>query len=169
MDIQWWKLIKCSIFYLSWIFNDYLCILKLPTSSDIPPIFRDYPHYSGEPPNFALIFRGISIFRGNLEFSNDSEIWRAFHLKYPTPKNIFWPLTYDPDLKPWPRYPSIWPTCQNSGSNVCPFRRESGNRHLIPQSLSWHLHRWSSASKILAKKSTQWPMCQFCVVIALVW
>ena len=29
-------------------------------------IFQDSPQYSGEPPNFAL----ISIFHGNLEFSN---------------------------------------------------------------------------------------------------
>ena len=56
-------------------FNDYLCILKHPTSSDIPPIIRDSPQYSGEPHNFALIFRGISIFRGNLDFSIREFSW----------------------------------------------------------------------------------------------
>ncbi len=40
-----------------------------------------------------------------------------------------WPLTYDLDLKTWPRYPSTWPPCQNSSPYVCPFGSESGNRH----------------------------------------
>ncbi len=50
------------------------------------------------------------------------------------PMNIFltswlWPLTYDPDLYTWPRYPTTWPPCQNSSLYVCPFGREIGNRH----------------------------------------
>ncbi len=32
------------------------------------------------------------------------------------------PLTYDLDLKSWPRYPSTWPPCKNSCPYVCPFR-----------------------------------------------
>ena len=36
-----------------------------------------------------------------------------------------WPLTYDLDLRTWPRYPSTWPPCQNSGPYVCLFTRES--------------------------------------------
>ena len=44
-----------------------------------------------------------------------------------------WPLTYDLDLWTWPRYPSTWPTHQKSGSYVCPFSRESGNRHTDTQ------------------------------------
>ena len=43
---------------------EYLVKWNIPRA-----IFGDSPQYSGEPPNFALIFRGISIFRGNLEFS----------------------------------------------------------------------------------------------------
>ncbi len=45
-------------------------------------------------------------------------------------KNVFltwwpWPLTYDLDLRTWPRYPSTWPSCKNSGPYVCPFTCES--------------------------------------------
>ena len=40
-----------------------------------------------------------------------------------------WPLTYDLDLQTWPRYSSTWSPCQNSSLYVCPFGRESGNRH----------------------------------------
>ena len=36
-----------------------------------------------------------------------------------------WPLTYDLDLRTWPRYSPIWPSIQNSGPYVCPFIRES--------------------------------------------
>ena len=51
---------------------DFPCSLKHPIPSDIPAIFLGTPpppQYSWEPPNFVLIFRGISIFCGNLEFS----------------------------------------------------------------------------------------------------
>ncbi len=52
----------------------------------------------------------------------------------PHPEKCFltwwpWPLTYDPDLRTWPRYSSTRPTCRNSGLYVCPFSRERGNTH----------------------------------------
>ncbi len=46
-------------------------------------------------------------------------------------------LTSEPDLRNWPRYPSTWPTCWNSGPYVCPFSRESGNRHTHTQTDTW--------------------------------
>ena len=36
-----------------------------------------------------------------------------------------WPLTYDLDLRTWPRYIHAWPTCQNSGLYVCLFGQDS--------------------------------------------
>ncbi len=58
-----------------------------------------------------------------------------------------WPLTFDLDLRTWPRYPSIWPTYQNSGLYVCPFKQESGNRHT-------HTHR-HTMSKLLHPSLTR--------------
>ncbi len=39
-----------------------------------------------------------------------------------------WPVTYDLDIRFWPRYPPTWPACKNSSPYVCPFSRESDNR-----------------------------------------
>ncbi len=36
-----------------------------------------------------------------------------------------WLLTYDLDLRTWPRYPSTWPPCQNSSPYVRLFSQES--------------------------------------------
>ncbi len=45
-------------------------------------------------------------------------------------RNVWWPwpLTYDLDLRTWPRYPYTWPPCQNSSLHVCLLGHESGNR-----------------------------------------
>ncbi len=73
----------------------------------------------------------------------------SIRLKYL--KTFFWPG--DLDLWPltltfetWPRYPSTWPTYQNSGLCVCPFKQESGNRH-------WHRH---TMSKLLHPCNNEW-------------
>ncbi len=34
-------------------------------------------------------------------------------------------LTFDLDLRTWPRYPSTWPPCHNSSPHVCPFGWDS--------------------------------------------
>ncbi len=49
-----------------------------------------------------------------------------------------WPLTYDPDLRTWPRYPSIRPACWNSCNNL--LRRIE--RHWLTK--SWHLSKLQS-------------------------
>ena len=55
-----------------------------------------------------------------------------------------WPLTYDLDLRTWPRYIHAWPTCQNSGLYVCLFGQDSEtdtqtdtqtHRHTMPKLL----------------------------------
>ncbi len=51
-----------------------------------------------------------------------------------------WPLTYDLDLRTWPRYSSNWPTHQRSGLYVCPFGRESVHRQTDRQTMSKLLH-----------------------------
>ena len=36
-----------------------------------------------------------------------------------------WPLTYDLELRTWPRYLQPWPACQNSSLYVCSFGQDS--------------------------------------------
>ena len=47
--------------------------------------------------------------------------------------NFFDLMTLTFDLWPWPRYPSTWPPCRKSRLSVCPFARQSGNRHTHTQ------------------------------------
>ncbi len=49
-----------------------------------------------------------------------------------------WPLTYDLDLRTWPRYPPS-PPCQNSGPYVCPFTQER-ETHTDTHTMSKLLH-----------------------------
>ncbi len=76
--------------------------------------------------------------------TKSSLIPRAIHLICPTPKNFltWWPcsLTYDPDLRTWPRYFSTWPTCRNSGLYVCPFSHARWNTHTHRHTMSKLLH-----------------------------
>ncbi len=80
---------------------------------------------------FLSHFLGISRFLGHLH--RWSHHWFQ-EPDMPHPEKCFltwwpWPLTYDPDLRTWPRYSSIWPTCPNLGQYVCPFSHERGNTH----------------------------------------
>ena len=52
-----------------------------------------------------------------------ADLWKTFQVKYPLKRFLTswpWPLTYDLDLRlwTWPRYPSTWPTGQDSSMSV---------------------------------------------------
>ncbi len=52
-----------------------------------------------------------------------------------------WPLTYDLNLRTWPRYLCPWPTCQNSGLYVCSFGQDSETDwHMDTQTMPKLLH-----------------------------
>ncbi len=64
-----------------------------------------------------------------------------------------WPLTYDLDLWPWPRYLHIWPICQNSGLYVKGLARivirKDGriHTHTHTQCQKYYTNRWYECYK----------------------
>ena len=81
---------------------------------------------------------------GNWHISVSVTSWLPLHYYDPwhLTENVFWPG--DLDLGPWPRYPSTWPTCQNSSLYVCPFGYESETdrlTHTLPKLLHPSLTR----------------------------
>ncbi len=68
--------------------------------------------------------------------------FQPFYIRQNYLKTLFDLVTFDLDIWTCPRYPSTWPTHQNSGLYVCPFKQKSGNRHTDTQCQNYYTHRW---------------------------